>query len=65
MTLFKHDLPKKTCQRFHNVGTSEGGSRAPRLGPRAFSVGVVDSLDAGFVWGDDVINRLLDHFKAF
>ena len=26
------------------------GSSAARLGPRAFSVGVVDSLGEGFVW---------------
>jgi len=26
-------------------------SRAPRLGPRAFSISVVDSFGANFVWG--------------
>ena len=31
--------------------------RAPRLGPRAFSVSVVDSLKGSFVWGRHLYSR--------
>jgi len=34
----------------YDLGTGTPCPRAPRLGPRGFSVGGVDSLDGGFVW---------------
>jgi hypothetical protein len=47
-------------------------SRAPRLGPRAFSISVVDSLGGNFVWVKRLksiqpaipANKLLNHGAA-
>jgi hypothetical protein len=34
----------------YDLGTGTPNFRAPRLGPRAFSVGAVNLLDSNFVW---------------
>ena len=43
-------LAQSTKTKGPEPGTRDPGSRAPRLGPRAFSVGVVNSAGISFVW---------------